>query len=318
LERCLAEMSKVLDGAMNATIEDGGTRTQLRAAFEKIDCFLLPHPGIPMTRPKYDGDISAIDRSFLRLLDTFVHQVFQRGLVTKKIQGREVSPSSLFKYIKAYAGIFRDGRLPQTMTLVQAISVTTNLCAKDDSLKVYKDKMNTLLGGDKYVKSDTLEQLHVNSNHDAMEMFDSLAIFGQETQIEETKAKLKALIATEKTTFITANDYKMRNGLQKFILPILAASCAFILDRLTDYTCDAWSESCRSLSLLFFYMYFAVFAILCYQFYGIYKQQGSAAVGMSAMALGHATFQRVKSMQDLLAQRRSGQTHSQSDGKKAQ
>jgi hypothetical protein len=79
-------MPKVLDAAMNATIEDGGTRAQLRAAFENIACFLLPHPGIPMTKPKYDGDVSAIERSFLRLLDTFIHQVFERGLVTKKIQ----------------------------------------------------------------------------------------------------------------------------------------------------------------------------------------------------------------------------------------
>jgi hypothetical protein len=220
-----------------------------------------------------------------------------------------VSPSSLFKYIKAYAGIFKDGRLPQTMTLVQAISVTTNLCAKDDALKLYKEEMDKVLGGDKYVSTEVLDQTHLLADENAIEKFDSLAIFGEDSQIKDTRVKLRELIDTEHVTYAKTNDLKMQSGLQRFILPIIIAFGAFLLDRVTDYTCDAWSENCRSLSLLFFYVYFAVFGMLCYQFYNIYMSQGGAAVGMSAMALGHATFQKVKSLQDLLAEQKNNDSN---------
>jgi atlastin len=51
--RCLAEMPEVLEEALTASVEDDGTRTQIKAAFEKIGCFLLPHPGIPITKKDF-------------------------------------------------------------------------------------------------------------------------------------------------------------------------------------------------------------------------------------------------------------------------
>ena len=35
-------------------VRDAGTREQIRSMFDKISCFLLPHPGTDMTKvPKY-------------------------------------------------------------------------------------------------------------------------------------------------------------------------------------------------------------------------------------------------------------------------
>jgi len=57
VDKCLAEMPVALDTALKQNVDDDGTREAIKAAFERLSCFLLPHPGIAMTKKKYDGDL---------------------------------------------------------------------------------------------------------------------------------------------------------------------------------------------------------------------------------------------------------------------
>ena len=45
---------RVLEDSLVVNVRDAGTREQIRSMFDKISCFLLPHPGTDMTKvPKY-------------------------------------------------------------------------------------------------------------------------------------------------------------------------------------------------------------------------------------------------------------------------
>ena len=48
------------------------TREAITSCFEKISCYLLPHPGIPVTKKSYDGDLGALETDFINLLSRYV------------------------------------------------------------------------------------------------------------------------------------------------------------------------------------------------------------------------------------------------------
>lgn len=64
-------------------------------AFENIGIFLLPHPGLKLTKKNYDGDIKSIEESFLKLLDVYVRRIFEENLNSKRIQGVDIAAANL-------------------------------------------------------------------------------------------------------------------------------------------------------------------------------------------------------------------------------
>ena len=52
------------------------TRQQIATCFEKVDCYLLTHPGFEVTKKKYDGDPKLIEPTFVALLDRYCKKVF--------------------------------------------------------------------------------------------------------------------------------------------------------------------------------------------------------------------------------------------------
>ena len=88
-----------------------------------------------MTKRSYDGDLKQLESDFVVLLDHYTRRVFSEKLVTKKLYTRELSPVDLFRYIQAYAEVFKEGRMPKALSLVEAIGATTNLCAKDEAMQ---------------------------------------------------------------------------------------------------------------------------------------------------------------------------------------
>ena len=40
----------MLEDSLVVNVRDAGTREQIRAMFDKISCWLLPHPGTDMTK----------------------------------------------------------------------------------------------------------------------------------------------------------------------------------------------------------------------------------------------------------------------------
>jgi len=235
------------------------------------------------------------------MLDRYVHSLFEEKLVIKRVNGREIGPRALGEYIKAYTAVFREGHLPKALTLVQAIAFTTNFCAKDEAFRLYKQDMDAKCGGSNFLSTEDLSGLHSTAKNVAFLKFDTQAIFGKKENIMLTRKELEASVIEEYNNYVKANKFKMQAGLEKYLLPILLAVAAFLLDTITDWTCDAWSQTCRSLSRLMAILYYMVFFFMLYQFFQVYKKQGTAAVGITAMGLGQSVFQRVDDYRHTIA-----------------
>jgi len=219
----------------------------------------------------------------------------------KQINGRDVGPRALGEYIKAYANVFREGHLPKALTLVEAISFTTNICAKDEAYSIYKQEMDKKCLGSDALSKEELSALNNSAKAKAFEKFDSQATFGNKENIVMTRKELEAQVLSEYDKYVKGNKYKMQSGLEKYIIPIIAAISAYILDSVTDWTCDSWSTTCQRLSKLSAIIYYVVFLIIGFEFYRVYQKQGGAAVGITAMGLGQATIQKVDDVRHTIA-----------------
>jgi hypothetical protein len=71
--------------------------------------------------------------------------------------------------------------------------------------------------------------------------------------------------------FEQQNRLRMHASLHRFVLPILAALGCFIVDWVSDFLCDGWSQTCQQLSRTAALCYYFVFAFVAYEFFGIYK-----------------------------------------------
>mmetsp|Transcript_24422 Transcript_24422/g.34472 ORF Transcript_24422/g.34472 Transcript_24422/m.34472 type:complete len:616 (+) Transcript_24422:40-1887(+) len=298
ISQCLSEMPGVLKAAMETEMDDGGTRENINKAFAKIGCFLLPHPGTKMTKKQFTGNLADVEDNFLQLLEIYVKRVCDEGLVAKQIHGKSITASQLELYIRAYAEQFKSGTMPKAYTLVQAISATTNLCAKDDCFRGYKQLLNQKLGSQSYMAPEALDNWHKECSEASLTKFDVTACFGDDTQIQDTKKQLKELIEEYYQDACEKNKLMMHANLQKYIIPILLAIAAFMMDWASDYLCDSWSDTCQKLSKNFALLYYCVAAILVYEFYKIYRSTGSATnVWLGATALINATLLRFQELQ---------------------
>jgi len=110
-----ASMESEMDAYLVSVIADRDaldlkeTRQQISTCFSKVSSYLLPHPGIPVTKKTFDGDPSKVDPIFLSLLDRYVRRVFGNEMEPKEIQGRTLTSRELGAYVKAYSEIFKGG-----------------------------------------------------------------------------------------------------------------------------------------------------------------------------------------------------------------
>jgi atlastin len=289
VDQCLSEMPGVLSHAIEREVADDGTREQIRASFSKLSCFLLPHPGKKLTNKNYDGAIGEIDEQFLGLLDVYVRGLFEDSLVSKNFNGRDVDIRDFSLYLRALVSVFKDGQLPRTMTLVQAISVTTNICSKDDAMEMYKKAMRKAMISGEYMPDQELTDFHKTHLAAALAWYDEKATFGEPESIAGMRKKLVEAIEEEHKHFNEINKHRMNSALQWLVVPMLVAVIAFVLDWISDWTCDAWSDHCVKFSRSAALFYYAVSALLAYNLYKIYTSNGPTMAWASALTLAKDT-----------------------------
>ena len=59
------------------------TREQISRCFEAVDCFLLPHPGLAVTKKNFDGSLASIGSFFKGMVNRYVRMVFDEDLAPK-------------------------------------------------------------------------------------------------------------------------------------------------------------------------------------------------------------------------------------------
>lgn len=268
-EEDYAEMQREMEDYLDKVIAERDakdlqeTREQIIACFEKVTCYGLVHPGMSVTKKKYGGDIKAMDPTFLHLLDRYCGKVFDvESLTPKIIHGRELTAVELGSYIQAYADLFATGaNFPEAATLLDATAKANNHNAVHLSMAEYKEKMNRISGPhcSNYVKPEELQEEYNLAMEHCLDMFKSIASFGNQRSIDEAREQLVNQVAESYIVYTKLNE--ARNplaGLETYILPLAIALVAYVLRVIADTTCSSWSTVCRSSSDFLSHLYAVV------------------------------------------------------------
>ncbi|CAG4956881.1 unnamed protein product [Colias eurytheme] len=151
-------------------------RRHIAACFEKLTCFLMPHPGLNVaTNPKFDGKLADISPDFKTSLRELVPLMLApENLLLKKIAGQELKAKDLLFYFKAYMNIFNGDDLPQPKSILAATAEANNLSAVSDARDVYETLMEEVVGGNQpYMDPTRLEEQHQRAKNKALHAFHS-------------------------------------------------------------------------------------------------------------------------------------------------
>lgn len=183
-------------------------RRHISACFDKISCFLMPHPGLNVaTNPSFTGKLSDITTEFKQSLRELIPLLMApENLIIKEINGQVVKARDLVQYFKSYLNIFRSEDMPEPRTMLLATAEANNLNAVAAAKDLYSQHMEDCCGGkNPYQKPQQLEVEHQRAREKAIYHFVTKRKMGGEEFSEIYKQQL---IEYVEETFI---QYKQQN-----------------------------------------------------------------------------------------------------------
>eukprot|EP00604_Paraphysomonas_vestita_P001002 CAMPEP_0174820200 /NCGR_PEP_ID=MMETSP1107-20130205/3884_1 /TAXON_ID=36770 /ORGANISM="Paraphysomonas vestita, Strain GFlagA" /LENGTH=411 /DNA_ID=CAMNT_0016035085 /DNA_START=508 /DNA_END=1740 /DNA_ORIENTATION=- len=207
------------------------TRDQISKCFDKVTCFLLPHPGQTVTKRNYNGDLGKIDDSFKSLLNRYVRNIFDVIIEPKMINNRYLTASELLTFVHAYASIFQDeeSRFPKAMTMLEATSEANNRNAYDLAIAEYRTTMDRVAGPEApFTKESQLNIIHLDTLDKALNLFDNIAEMGAETAIEKVRTQLLTDIEKERVRYFDANSNRNPfKNVEFYAIPFVIAATSW-------------------------------------------------------------------------------------------
>lgn len=176
------------------TRELQSVRRYLRSSFDKIDCFLMPHPGTTVARDStFDGRWSKIDDEFIQgMQDLFKFLFGRKKLKAKLVNGVTIKPAELLIFISSYVENFKGDNMPEATNIYESTLDKQFSILKAKSIDLY---VNSVAEYDRELESeDDINRLHANAKDKALKFFDSQKKFGTYSEGANYKRELQKKI----------------------------------------------------------------------------------------------------------------------------
>uniref|UniRef100_A0AC35TWW8 Major sperm protein n=1 Tax=Rhabditophanes sp. KR3021 TaxID=114890 RepID=A0AC35TWW8_9BILA len=186
-------------------------RKHINGCFEKLECFLMPHPGLKVSNdPNFKGSIKDIESDFQTNIGTFVEHIFSpENIVPKKINGIALTCRDLFEYFKAYITVFKGSDLPEPKTMLNATAEANNFAAVSQAKAIYTKGMEEICGGGTpYMKTSDLEKEHEKAMAKSIRNFKSTKKMGGTDFSLTFLEKLEEEILVQFESFLKVNASK--------------------------------------------------------------------------------------------------------------
>ncbi len=238
------KLKEEMDAYLQDVIDKGSvkdlrqTREQILGCFQKVRCFILPHPGLEVPKKAYSGEVELIHPFFRRLLNHYAREVFGPELEPKRIHKRDLTAPELRQYVLSYVDMFKSGtRFPEAQTMLEATASANNQNATQLALTKYKAEMDAFCGPKtyEYRKVEQFLAHHRACKEGSLRLFDSTATIGRKAQIKEFRARVLAEVEDLFSRYEEANANRnpFRN-FEYYALPMLIALVAFVMRWVAD------------------------------------------------------------------------------------
>jgi atlastin len=118
-------------------------RDYIGRSFQKINCFLMPHPGFQVFAKNFDGRLTMIDNDFKEQLQSFVPELLDpEKLTVKGMYLRPMRASELYRNICSYINLFKSDTLPEPKNIYETMLITQLTCVVENCLNQYRVQVN--------------------------------------------------------------------------------------------------------------------------------------------------------------------------------
>lgn len=269
---------------------DSSTPDAIKSMFDKVSCWLLPHPGLKINKIGWDGRISDLSPEFITLLDAYVKRTFGPDLRPRIVLGKPLTASTLVSVTTAFVEAFKD-LVPKGANLATAIAASSNLMAKEQALVEFKTSLEKAIesGSGKGLKDEDFIRSEKKVRLSAIDSFLRSTNFGPPEDRDAVKAELIAELDDLRTYFESENRRQMESALTAFAGLMLMVGLLYLVDKISDFTCDWYSETCVRMSNALFLIYFTILVAVSTNVYFLYQSRGQTVALMAIFEMGKAS-----------------------------
>ncbi|XP_065883232.1 atlastin-2-like [Dysidea avara] len=252
-------------------------RRHIHSCFDKVACFLMPHPGLKVATDKcFDGRLADIDGDFkMQLSDLAPLLLHPTRLVVKTINGNSVTGKDLLEYFKVYMKIYQGEDLPEPKSMLEATAEGNNLTALAAAKEYYKREMNELCGGNTpYMAESELERQHLENKENAIDKFRATKKMGGQTFSQKYEEQLSKEIETEYEEFVSMNNSKnifhaARTPAVLFALMVVFYLISYLVGFIGIQVISSLANYCLGISILLLLAWSYI------RYSGEYREMGS-------------------------------------------
>jgi atlastin len=278
LQQCEKQMNEHLvqhfDRARDKTTPDA-----IRHMFDRVSCWMLPHPGLKINKVGWEGRISDIDSEFIRFLDAYVDRTFGSDLHGRTILGRKLTSSTFVPVLETFIDAFKD-LVPKSANLATAIAKSSNLICKEEAIQSYKSSLQGVLPrpgtGSPDLSVEEFARSEKRFRSTALDHFTKHSHFGPPEERDAVKKELVAELERLREYFEGENRRRMESSLTIFAGLTILVLVLYTIDKISDFTCDWYSETCVRVSNALFLIYFTIVVALLTNVYFLYQSRGHA------------------------------------------
>lgn len=165
LQNCL----KITD---NLPKELKSVREFIKTSFSEVGCFLMPHPGLSVSRDTFTGQIKEIDNLFQTEIQNLVPLLLSpENLILKKVNGEYIRAKDLISFFKIYVKALRSDDIVTPSTITDVTIEANHMVLFDKYLELYMDNMQTMLNNSiKGLKEDDMKEKHTKFSNECIHL----------------------------------------------------------------------------------------------------------------------------------------------------
>lgn len=213
-------LEQQLQVKVNQAVELASVRNHIKSCYERLDCFLMPHPGFIATKaPEFRGQLKHIESDFKDMLKKLLPALLApENILPNKISGNKLSGPAFVTYIKSCWNSFSKDDTPTPQTILGAICEANNLTAAADATEFYHQKMSKATDQNSPILLfDEMVRLHCSILDQSLEMFKSKTKIGDEIQKNKHLEKLRNDLQNHQMAYFGMNEAKNNKNLKETI-----------------------------------------------------------------------------------------------------
>ena len=177
----------------------GGDRLAVRdaitSAFRRVSVRMLPHPGLEVTRPAFDGDLRTnATPAFQTALRHWLASTLSTVEPKRLPNGRALTLGELPRFISSFAAALNASasaaELPPALTLLEATALANNATSLEAAWTLFTRQRDAALQRRRKPEDEAL----ATATQAALALFDARATFGPRELASESRAELEARI----------------------------------------------------------------------------------------------------------------------------